>query len=93
MDLFENFLFTSQKRATIFLRTYSISAGKIASGWSLQVVQSPELATVYNIRLDPGRILVRRERHHVLLREKGPQAERAVAETQKHTRRKSSAGA
>lgn len=68
------------------------SLNEIILEWSLQVVQSSELASIHNIRLDTGRIFAHRECHYVLLREESAQAEGDAVEAQKHTRRESSAG-
>lgn len=56
------------------------------------MVQSPELASIHNIRPDTGRIFTHRERYYVILREEGPQAEGGAAEAQEYTRGEPSAG-
>jgi len=57
------------------------------------MVQSSQLAAVYNIRSVAGWFPAHRERRHVLFREEAPQAEKRAAETQTHARREPSAGA
>lgn len=56
------------------------------------MVQSPELASVHNIRPGTGRVSAHRERHYAVLREKGPQPERGAAEAQEYTRGESVVG-
>jgi len=50
------------------------------------VVQSSELVSIHNIRLNASCIFTYRERYHDILCKEDPQAERDAVEAQKHTR-------
>lgn len=56
------------------------------------MVQSTELVPIHNIWLDTSRLSVHRKRYYDQFREKVLEAEKDVAEGQKHTREQSFAG-